>query len=158
METCTICLSVINENESKLTLSCNHSFHENCIINWFRTPCSSGNCPLCNDNPHRPTRQPFYIYTTNQNKVITNRYKKIKNHLKRNKKLTKKQEKYIENVDNAIKKIEEVKTERKLLLKDDHYKSIKEKIQKTYAKMNRESQKLLNNQMKLISETPIIFF
>ena len=44
---CAICLSIINE-KNKHKLDCNHVFHIDCIINWFRN--SNGNCPCCWDN------------------------------------------------------------------------------------------------------------
>ncbi len=39
---CSVCLSSLNDNISKL--SCNHSFHTNCINEWFKVKDS---CPLC---------------------------------------------------------------------------------------------------------------
>ena len=49
IELCSICLLELN-NETH-TLECNHSYHMKCIMKWFRYESSSGNCPLCNDNP-----------------------------------------------------------------------------------------------------------
>ena len=42
-EECSICLESMENN--KYTLECNHTFHTNCILKWFR----NGNsiCPLC---------------------------------------------------------------------------------------------------------------
>ena len=45
IETCSICYEDLTENTH--TLSCGHSYHCGCIINWFRD--SHKNCPLCND-------------------------------------------------------------------------------------------------------------
>ena len=54
---CAICLSGYEQNEQNEqneqdihVLPCNHSFHCECIIKWFRS--STGKCPLCNDNPY----------------------------------------------------------------------------------------------------------
>src|SRR5579871_73188 len=44
---CSICLEPILKG--KHTLSCNHSFHTNCVINWFRTDHKS--CPVCRKEP-----------------------------------------------------------------------------------------------------------
>ena len=35
------------EDKKKYTLECNHNFHIDCIVKWFRT--SNGNCPCCWD-------------------------------------------------------------------------------------------------------------
>jgi len=51
-ETCSICLTNLNDsNIDDFILSCNHKFHTECILNWFRSVNGGGNCPLCNDNP-----------------------------------------------------------------------------------------------------------
>ena len=44
---CIICLeSLENEPQYKLP-ECNHSFHQNCIMHWFRD--GNNKCPLCNN-------------------------------------------------------------------------------------------------------------
>lgn len=40
---CTICYSPISE-ESKISLDCEHTFHGQCIVNWFK---HKTNCPIC---------------------------------------------------------------------------------------------------------------
>jgi hypothetical protein len=45
-EKCVICMEEIQENLFKLP-ECQHGFHSNCIIHWFRQGNSS--CPLCNN-------------------------------------------------------------------------------------------------------------
>lgn len=42
MECCSICLELLEENV--YTLTCNHDFHEGCIIKWLYHNTS---CPLC---------------------------------------------------------------------------------------------------------------
>ena len=38
----------MNENiKTVYNLECNHKFHTDCIIKWFRL--NNDNCPLCND-------------------------------------------------------------------------------------------------------------
>ena len=44
---CAICYETL-DNESCYKLECGHSYHNKCIINWFRT--GKNNCPLCNSN------------------------------------------------------------------------------------------------------------
>lgn len=45
---CSICYDDLNENvKPTYNLECNHKFHTDCIIKWFRL--NNDNCPLCND-------------------------------------------------------------------------------------------------------------
>ena len=44
MTTCTICQEDVC---SPVTLSCGHSFHPNCIVQWLRQPDSMASCPNC---------------------------------------------------------------------------------------------------------------
>ena len=63
IELCTICLSTLDNDNETYTLECNHSFHMKCIMKWFRCDNSSGNCPLCNDNPNYPgPSDPSYFH------------------------------------------------------------------------------------------------
>lgn len=48
---CVICLDYISENQDTYNLSCNHKYHTNCIVDWFRSGAKS--CPCCNDIPSR---------------------------------------------------------------------------------------------------------
>ena len=47
-DVCSICYEDLNENIKPVyNLECNHKFHTDCIIKWFRL--NNDNCPLCND-------------------------------------------------------------------------------------------------------------
>ena len=48
-ELCTICHENL-ENELYVLPECNHTFHTNCIITWFRMNNCTKKCPLCNTN------------------------------------------------------------------------------------------------------------
>ena len=43
---CIICFENIN-NSNKYTLECNHNYHIDCIMKWFRN--GNNKCPMCND-------------------------------------------------------------------------------------------------------------
>ena len=46
-DNCMVCLEFL-DNEVKYSLpECGHTFHQNCIMHWFRSGCSK--CPLCNN-------------------------------------------------------------------------------------------------------------
>ena len=64
---CSICYDLINNND-KLILKCNHSFHNNCIEKWFA---KSHHCPLCRDSKFNRSLKDFEIhYYENQTKII----------------------------------------------------------------------------------------
>lgn len=44
IETCSICLSDIYNNDILFTTDCNHSFHASCILPWFA---NNHSCPIC---------------------------------------------------------------------------------------------------------------
>ncbi len=46
---CSICLNVMEE-EGRLELDCHHTFHQACILQWFRSP-NNSSCPLCRAEP-----------------------------------------------------------------------------------------------------------
>jgi hypothetical protein len=49
MDICCICHENL-ESETYTLPECNHTFHTNCIMTWFRAPSGSNKCPLCNNN------------------------------------------------------------------------------------------------------------
>ena len=48
-EVCSICHENL-EHELYTLPECNHIFHTNCMITWFRTCTGTNKCPLCNNN------------------------------------------------------------------------------------------------------------
>jgi len=49
-ETCAICLEILNDNVYTIP-ECNHKFHNNCMIEWYRRLGSDCGCPLCRSSP-----------------------------------------------------------------------------------------------------------
>lgn len=45
IDQCPICLDDISDNS--YTLECNHKYHTECIVKWFRN--NNNTCPLCKD-------------------------------------------------------------------------------------------------------------
>jgi len=43
-ESCAICLCEFEDNENVKKLICNHQFHDNCIMTWFK---DHSTCPIC---------------------------------------------------------------------------------------------------------------
>ena len=49
-EVCPICLNTYENDEFISTLKCNHSFHEECIKEWYNIRDTEyANCPYCNE-------------------------------------------------------------------------------------------------------------
>ena len=46
-EQCTVCQTELHGREDVHTLACGHTFHTNCIMQWFRS--LQSRCPLCNN-------------------------------------------------------------------------------------------------------------
>lgn len=160
---CTICLTPINENDTTLTLECNHEFHQKCAINWFRTPQSSGNCPLCLHNPHKKTRDRPYYYVYNSNaRLINMRYKKIEKYMEKqlkNNKLTNKElTEFTKHHDKLI-KLENDKNiyqEKCKKLDNDEIKQILKDRRKLRSDMHKLSLKIQVEKCKVLAKYPIL--
>jgi hypothetical protein len=48
-EICSICFSKMTPEESHTLEECDHRFHTNCILKWFRS--NQDTCPLCREQP-----------------------------------------------------------------------------------------------------------
>ena len=48
---CPICHDALSSNNVYKIPECNHQFHSECIIPWFRSDISNGSCPYCKTAP-----------------------------------------------------------------------------------------------------------
>tara|TARA_Y100001935_G_C17293478_1_gene504797 strand:- start:59 stop:550 length:492 start_codon:yes stop_codon:yes gene_type:complete len=151
---CCICLEKIDKDKTNTyTLHCNHTFHTNCIIDWFRTETSNGRCPLCNLDDDDNNKYE-YLSWYNRDYVI-DRFKIIKNQSKKKdtpKKLIKELEK--------LKKIEEesklFNKEKKEFYKKEEIKEFK-KLDKKYREQSwKNKQKILKQKTKIVALFPCI--
>ena len=68
---CPICFDLLDTTQEVCTLECNHKFHLECLIDWYRRPNSNYKCPNC--YVHRDI-----ILIENTRKVIPKENKKVK--------------------------------------------------------------------------------
>lgn len=68
---CAICLNPLDDASIKHTLVCNHAFHVECIIDWFRL--GHNTCPVCRDNTLNNTLQEQLGFLT-----LRERYKMLR--------------------------------------------------------------------------------
>ena len=52
-EKCMICLENLSNEQQYSLPECSHTFHQNCIMQWFRS--GSHKCPLCNKTMYDAT-------------------------------------------------------------------------------------------------------
>ena len=158
-ERCAICLQDLT-NQEELTIDCGHTFHKSCIINWFRCTESSGNCPLCNDNPHRiQNSTPIYSgYYTLQSKIQEERFRIVKRELKKQKNIDERDSKLLQTIQDDTKQLRKQEQTIKQLKKDEQYVKIQKDIRQTNKNMWKYKEKIMANKIKIISKQPLTFF
>lgn len=133
-----------NQNNNIYTLECNHCYHSNCIIKWFRS--GHDNCPLCNDSTLDTSLGYFHRIET----------------IKEIKKLSKKKV-CPENIKKTVEKIKKCEVESKNAMKEfnDFKKSNKllftmeRKLRRNKFKNSRQIRMLEYKLLSLITITPI---
>ena len=147
---CMICLVNISETSDSYSLSCDHIFHTKCIMDWFRSRSSSGNCPLCNDNPTYNNESFF----DGSKSYYEERYKQIKKYVNKNK------EKH-PDIKNQIDKIKTIEkdTKEKLKIKNSFLKEnkeIRDKMKEQQSNYWKSIRKENKEKMKVISKCPLL--
>jgi len=149
---CAICLETINPDDSSQSykIDCNHEFHTDCIMKWFRL--GNSNCPLCNDSPNINTS--FYTYTSyGTSTYIDERYKVIKR-ISRKKDAPEALKKHIDKLKSLELELKEADKTRIEYLKKPEVKEYK----KTLAENNRRKWKKRNSvhkqKIKIVSLYP----
>ena len=123
---CAICLETINSDDSSRSykIDCNHEFHTDCIMKWFRL--GNSNCPLCNDSPNiNQYSYTFYSYGTST--YIDERCKVIKK-LSRKKDAPEELKKHIEKLKTLETEFKEADKARIEYLKKPEVKEYKKII------------------------------
>jgi len=157
IETCSICYEDLTENTH--TLSCGHSYHCGCIINWFRN--SHNNCPLCNDTKLDvdSLKWGVKIKTIEEIKKLDKKKdcpENIKKNLNKIKQLKKKNKKKMDELKEARKDFNDFKETHKDLIKE--YKKLQKKYvnKRSYPYKNRRKIRDIENELLAqIELTPI---
>ena len=151
-EVCPICLGSLKEKETH-TINCNHTFHTDCIMNWFRV--SNGSCPCCIDNPNFNTNNQLPIYYGYWNiQFIEKRCNVIKKHNKKvqNKSLTKQ----FKKIQNNQKELIELKKQQKEYLNQQSVKDVKTTIKDFNTKIKNKNNQIKRTKVSIVSKYPII--
>jgi hypothetical protein len=160
-ETCAICLSGYTDDDPGNTLSCEHTFHGHCIIQWFRQTTSRGQCPLCNDNPYSgdPAGQgqdPYdnYLYYYNGN-FINERCKLLKR-VSRRKDASKQLVSSVQKLKKLEEDYKELKKEERELKKTDEYKEFRKKQMALDRKIWRKRNSVHSQTDHIVAQYPTI--
>ena len=81
LDVCLICHDDINSSQNYKLPECNHIYHTDCIIQWFRI--GNTNCPYCNskseNNLHDNNNNDYYY----RKEIVESSYRTIKSFSKK---------------------------------------------------------------------------
>lgn len=150
-EACPICLANMDDKTKTYNLDCNHVFHTDCIMKWFRT--SDGNCPCCLDNPYNNNINNRFNYW-NQT-YINQRCSSLRKQAKKKdcpEKLVKKFN-ILKNKEDELKNLQK---EKKILFSSSDYKLLMKERQQLIRKIHNKKNTILKNKAKIIADFPTI--
>lgn len=86
---CPICTEDLHENDCYILPECDHMFHIDCIMSWFRA--GNNRCPYCNNpgegNKKDESNDNYHFSNYFSGEMIKQRVKLIKRHIKKNEEL-----------------------------------------------------------------------
>ena len=110
---CAICHDNLGEGDNYTLPECNHKFHTNCIMTWFRM--KHDTCPLCNNRGINKTKAQVNEEANNGSWALRKKYLKlygIVSRKSRGKNAPKEMKKAVEKVKKYQKKFEDFKKEK----------------------------------------------
>jgi hypothetical protein len=149
---CAICHENLEDNIAQIP-ECNHKFHSECVITWFRM--GKSKCPYCNTEfaHKKKSTPPRHIFRRN---LICEEYKDIYNYSRRknaNPKI-KKQVKKITDLNKSL--ITITKEFNKMIKSDKSYKEVMKYKRKYRDKKWRLKRKIYSLKRKVVSYVNII--
>ena len=156
-ETCAICLTNLNDsNKDEYILSCQHKFHSECIMDWFRSMNGNGNCPLCNDNPfsQKTDNNQFNFFS---GLFIDERFKLVLKY-SRKKNSPEKLKKEIENYKQIVDDYKKFKKDKSNYQKSEEVKNVQKKLRKYNTKDWQWKIKLNKKKNKIVALCPALYF
>lgn len=149
---CAICHENLEDNIYQIP-ECNHKFHSECVITWFRM--GKSKCPYCNtEYAHkRKSTPPRHTY---RRSLICEEYKDILNYSRR-KNANPKIKKQVEKITKLNKSLITITKEFKELTKSDKpYKEVIKYKNKYSDKKWRLKKKIYNLKRKVVSQVNIV--
>lgn len=136
---CSICLENINNEQNYKLPECNHCFHTNCIMHWFRI--GNCNCPYCNNNG---------VNTMS----FKGRYSKERYKLLRRVSMNKNAPKQLKDIVIKLRKLENQYKDNKKLIKEisekeGQFKILKKEISKLESKNRLTNIKIRQHKKKI---------
>ena len=105
VDICAICHESLNDELYTLP-ECNHTFHTNCIMTWFRAPTGNNKCPLCNNSGINKLKDLDNLHWSERQRAEEN-YKRVRASSRR-----KDCPKHIKKMIEKLKKIEKIQKDR----------------------------------------------
>tara|TARA_Y100000590_G_C15593442_1_gene967031 strand:+ start:570 stop:1076 length:507 start_codon:yes stop_codon:yes gene_type:complete len=161
-ELCIICLEGFNQsNKDDYILECNHKFHTNCIMKWFRSNNSNGNCPICNYIPDNSFNQSdvddtdishYYYYNRT---YIDERMKHLRKYSRKkiSPEILKKEVKKLKSIEQDYIKY---KKDKSIFMKDPEIKKIKQQIRQWINKEWNLLNRISKQKHKIVTMYPMI--
>jgi len=156
VNSCSICLESLNENDKHIIEECKHEFHNVCLISWLRSGNTS--CPICRNN------NGYKYFNINDNKFICEsiiQYSKTHKMHRTITNLVKKYEKIIVETKNNNKILKQIVKKNKNINKELNQK--RSNLRKEYTKNRRlllkeynENLKKINDESKIINKDEIL--
>jgi len=149
---CAICHENLEDNIYKIP-ECNHKFHSECVITWFRM--GKSKCPYCNTEfaHKKKSTPPRHIFRRN---LICEEYKDIYNYSRR-KNANPKIKKQVKKITDLNKSLTEMsKKFNKMIKSDKSYKEVIKYKRKYRDKKWRLKRKIYSLKRKVVSYVNII--
>ena len=154
-ELCAICLSPLKEDTDIYQLECNHTFHTDCIMTWFRKS-NNGTCPCCLDGPITNNFYYNYYDPWHTNFYIDERYKVLKKQSR--KKNQEKLKKNVHKISTKESELKQIKGDIRDIKKNEDYQRFVNDNRILYRKLNNKTNTIHRMKASIIAKYPTILY